>query len=1213
MGFRLTAPAPVKKLMEKPAERFQQGMDLTGKGFRSMLNFPGMETFFGIPARIADEAGYDPEKLGLDVPTPEKILPELPERTPARLRPFLEYVRASVDPFVGTAAAVGGPVIAVASAVSELLFDQPARAAIKKTLESFREDPDSVPTTAILPIALTALRGAGFTFEDEEIDALAESGGAMAGILFGVGVGNALLKSGNAAMRVLGRMLGGDPEPRTPAVALRKGEAPLLPQAPKTAMGRAAARVKHFFSTPRQRQDAVFEIAQSEMRGQRTLGIMESQRIFETLEEAMKAAAKETGRSLDDLRVSLGDYLKGEAVYLPETLRKPALKVRGQINRWQQEAADAGLIGQQIVDETLDTYLHRAYMAKLDPESWAMIVTKERPDVLARARQYLRENMRIPVAREAAERAPESVVIESVRKQMQSQFRRVVREGTPDVTAAQDAVRTLKKEILGNEKAGLKGVRDFLGTEKNPTPFRQMLADDLVARWNLSPQEAAGTIRAAVNALDRKTIATTWTELRVSMLKNIIKKEGVPPEIAGAVADTLSGIRRAFGEMEQTLVGMRKARLTQKEVAALERQFQERLEAATGRGPVSFRRATPDEVEGAVEEILRGDDISFHAAGGGGSARINLGPFTRRKDIPKEIRDLMGEINEGATAAALTVGNLSRAVSAKRFLDRFAAGSEVIPFGNVRQRVPWVSETRLPGYVPVQGKAWGPLDGKFILEKYADDLKGFVEAGQREAMIWQAMSGLMNFFKVSKTALNLATHMRNILGNAMFTDYAGIPYWDPGNWKYYQRAAQELMASGKGATAKQLRARGIGPAIGDEGVTQLVREAIEDGAVQTEMFGSEVFRETMEVYSKKNPVQAAKEMALRPVKAVGRVYNAEDQVNKLASYIKQREMGMVRAEAGRHVREWFPNFRDVSPAVRLARTTLGGAPFVSFFSEAVRINAKALKRHPVKAAKWIMMSTAMTEAARASLGVSRDEWEETKASLPSHQDQPMTVLWPSRDANGKLQVFDMTYTHPLGSIVAGRRQGLDVPFIGEFVLNNPILNTIVEYMTDTDPLTQGKSRKPGQSGTEWVAEMLLDNFAPSLTPGIPGTGIEGGSAFREIRSGVKRSMGGFAPGRFGQELPLHRVLLNELGPIRVTPVDEAMVRAGIQEKRGKFNELARGLRSLMRSGAIGKTKPDVVRDRAERILRQMRKIWERRNKTQGRRTEKEKTPSGLLE
>ena len=125
----------------------------------------------------------------------------------------------------------------------------------------------------------------------------------------------------------------------------------------------------------------------------------------------------------------------------------------------------------------------------------------------------------------------------------------------------------------------------------------------------------------------------------------------------------------------------------------------------------------------------------------------------------------------------------------------------------------------MPGYTKVEGRAWGPLNEKFVLDKYADDLKGFVETmtptGGIVGKLDAAQGYMMNFFKVSKTVLNPATHMRNILGNAMFADYAGIPVWDPRNFTYYTRAANELLQSGKGLTAKGIREAKLGKTLTD--------------------------------------------------------------------------------------------------------------------------------------------------------------------------------------------------------------------------------------------------------------------------------------------------------------------------------------------------------------------------------------------------------------
>lgn len=1184
MGFKLTGPGSV---LEKPIERFRQGVKLGEAGMKSLLNVPGVESIMSGPAVIAEFLGKDPKKLGLDVPMAEQILPELPAGTPAKLRPFLEYVRATVDPVAGAGAALLGPVQAVIGPVSELLIEQPTRSAIKNALTKFKADPESVPIGSVLPIAIYALNAAGFTMDEKDIDAISESGATLAGVLFGVGIGNALLKTVNPASRALGRILGGEAE--KPIYEIKPGEAPLLPRADTL-----TARTKKFLTPKILRQDPEFNIAMSETIGRKTLGNMQSKGVFTTIDDAVKTTAKQTGMDPHELVIAVGNALKGEGGPLHPRLEKSMREVRESVNRWQQRAADVGLIPQEIVDNTVDRYLYRGYMAKLSPETWT-----PPQDVLDKAREFLKRDLRIPVERADPSRSLESVVLENVRRQMQTQFRQEIRSGRPDVGLAQRVMGTMKKEILGNEKANLKSAKEFLGTEKTPSQFRQILSDRLVEEWNLTPQQAAGTVTSAINALSRKTIAVDFKDLRGQMLRKIIEKEGIKPEIAGTIAKTIRDTREAFDDMGEFLVQTRKARLTQKEVTILEKQFQDKLEKATGKGPISFRNATRDEVEGAIERILSGDDaFAFHAQQGGRSAKINLGPFTRRKDIPKEIRDLMGEINEGSTAAALTISNLSRAVESKRFLDKFANGSEIIEFGGMKQKVPWVSGTRVPGYSKVEGEAWGPLKDKFVLDKYKEDLQGFVEAMGPDGRWSKLQEHTMNFFKFSKTAGNVPTHPRNIIGNFMFADYARNPVWNPMNWKYYTQAANELLTSGKGFTAKGIRSLRKGANITEEGVTPLVREMIENGVINTELFGSEVFKDVLENYAKKNPMQVAFNTAKRPFRAIGRVYNGEDQVFKASTYLKNRAEGMSRQEAGYEARKWYPNFRDVAPATEKSRRSLLGAPFVSFYSEALRINVAAAKEHPIKFGKWLMFAPAIVEGSRAAIGITRDQWEKVKASLPSHKQQPMEVLAPWLDADDNVQTFDMTYLHPLGSMVASRQQGLQMPILGEFVLNNPILNTILEGVQNVNPLTGQESRKPGQPMVAWITELLIKNFAPPLTPGIPGTEIEGGTAFKEISRSIRRAKGEHVPGRFGQSPTVLRTLINELGPIRVTPVDANMLIAGLQEKKGDIYEMSRSIFTLGRAAIRGQISEDTARERAERIMRDIEKTVRGRQRAQ---------------
>ena len=611
-----------------------------------------------------------------------------------------------------------------------------------------------------------------------------------------------------------------------------------------------------------------------------------------------------------------------------------------------------------------------------------------------------------------------------------------------------------------------------------------------------------------------------------------------------------------------------------------------RVNAADG----TFRQATDDEVSGVVEKILGGEDKGVFIQSRGG-ARIELGPFTPRKDIPKPIRELMGEIEEGPAIAALTTLRLSNAVASKKFLDAFAKGSEAIEGAGAKQIVPWISETRIPGYVRVpEGRAWGPISGKFVLEKYAEDLKGLVGEMAPDGPIGRTVGHLMNTFKVSKTVLNPATHARNVLGNTMFADFANIPVTDPRNAPYFAKAASELLRSGKGAPARAVRRRHGGD-VTPEGVSPIVREAISSGAIGTEFLGNEIMRQVADGFSRQNPMRAMWEQMKRPVRALGRVYNAEDQIFKLASYMKQRELGMSPREAARHVNEWFPNYRDVAPVVKKTRESIVGAPFVTFFSEAARISVKAAKDHPVKLAKWFLLPNMITAAAAANVGMNEDQWKQTQASIPSYLRQPMTVLWPTRTEDGNVQIFDMTYVHPLGSILAEERTGrLDLPLVGQFVLNNPILNTAISIMENQKfgPLKGRPVVAPGQSEAEGWATQIAQQFLPSLTPPIPGVTAEGGTSAREIGKAIRRAGGERAPGRYGQSPSLPATLANELGPIRVVPVDPALRTSAAKEKVGDISDFQRGISSIANEYASGRIGRSQFIERRDRFLRQFR-------------------------
>lgn len=1141
---------PVTLDFSRIVRQFKGAKRFSEIGTASMSAFPGIQALTG--------------------QKPKTIIPEVPKGVP--FRPLLEAGRVAIDPLVGAVTAILGGAGMIMS-----------------------------PVTGV---ASEPLGAAGEKIAGRPGRFIGEVAGSVAEAFSLVGLGGVAAQSTKIPIRAAGQVLGAIPKKQV--FDLPPGVSPIVPKDNKVmnTLGEMAI--------PNYKRDASFVSMKAEMAGDSILGKMQANKIFKSFTKLSKKIAKHTGRSVDEVRKDLGDALKGTSTN--SSMNKAMRPFRDQINKLQQEAADLGLVSQELVDASVDSYLSRSYLSKLSPDAW-----QPSAEVEATARTYLQRNMRIPVGAKDPLRASESIVLEQTRRAALRSFRQSIRDKTPDVEFAKTMLRLLRTDVLGTARVRIKNIKEFLRTKgksgatretveetveegiKGPgglkdledlngpaRKLRTVIVEALETR-GLSKPEANTALDHAIRAQGIPAEGAAITTTTRTVTRTVTRETGGPAKSAEAVAEAselLKDIQGVFRGADEFIKEIRRGRLTKKRVGVLQKEFMDQLERITGKGPVRFRRPTADEVSGAVERIVNGGEFPMFVGRGGRSARIPLGPTIKRKDIPKEIRALMGEIEEGPTAAAITIDNLTRMNASKRFLDAVSQGSEVI--GN--QRVRWVSDTRIPGYVKVQGKAWGPLDGKFVLEKYAADLADFTQAMTPDWMlapgVKQTLSAsrfAMNTFKVSKTVLNPATHTRNVLGNTVFADFAQIPVWDPRNWPFYARAATELMKSGKGFTASALQKTGVAR-VGVEGTTKMVREAIQHGALQTEFVATEVLRDVAKGFAKLNPMKAMLAQMQRPIKAIGRVYNAEDQIFKLASYMKQREAGATAIEAARHVNKWFPNYRDVTKAVKVLRQSPVGAPFITFSAEASRIFVNAAKQHPVKFVKWMMLPKAFSAGAAAQIGLSGEDVKKIMASLPDYLRQPFTVLWPSEDKDGNPQIVDGTYSHPLGAMFAGKRTGkFDIPVIGDFVLNNPIINTALEVVNNIDFFTGRAIVEPGDVGAVEIGKKVLRDFGPSLTPGI-------GTSAREIGKAVRRERGEDVAGRFGQRRPLKDVLVGELGPIRKIPVDQDLELVGTRQRLRRIRDLRKSMANIQFDIARKEITPAEGRKRIDRIVETIKKL-----------------------
>ena len=566
------------------------------------------------------------------------------------------------------------------------------------------------------------------------------------------------------------------------------------------------------------------------------------------------------------------------------------------------------------------------------------------------------------------------------------------------------------------------------------------------------------------------------------------------------------------------------------------------------------RPASDAEVEGVIRQIL--EPKSRMTLPLRGRPRIPLDPVKRRKDIPVEIRQLMGEVEDGSYLAARTVMDQESMLINDEFFRAFRGGAEPMNVGGARVQMPWVRTTPAPGYRELpDAPAYGVLRGTHVLDKYADDLIALGRGDTSNALL-DAYFSYINYFKISKTVLNPATHARNVAGNFAFADFAGVAPWDPRAWGDYRRAFVHL-------------ARGID--------SVLMREAMAHGAIGAEMVGPDVQRlghMLADTAAKRGVFGAIKDLGAHGIDRAGRIYNQEDQLFKLAAYIRQRRLGATPRQASAHVNDWFPNYAEVGLAIRALRgseRTVGGAvgasignPFASYKAEALRIAAKAAREHPVKLVKWLTAPVILTTASMAAMGVDPASVRKAFRTLPEALQQPFTVLLPWRDAAGNLQFWDMTYFHFLGDVIAANPRapamqemlGRDNPvtatggaLVASFLGGSPMVSGALQILNNRDfftgqEVTQFPITTP--EGARDVGGLLVRKVLP--VPPLLTLGT------REVSRAAKE-----LPGTFGKTRTVPEALVEEVTGFKSVAADSVMRQRQALTLRGRVNEIQRDI------------------------------------------------------
>lgn len=347
-----------------------------------------------------------------------------------------------------------------------------------------------------------------------------------------------------------------------------------------------------------------------------------------------------------------------------------------------------------------------------------------------------------------------------------------------------------------------------------------------------------------------------------------------------------------------------------------------------------------------------------------------------------------------------------------RLLDkRFAEDAPTdVAIGGDKVIAEWAKENNLE-QVKGDKNVVGVLAGRYLPKHIAKDVNELTKVPK---LIERWYGAYLQAWKASKTIWNPPTHMRNIFGNFMFTDLAGVAVHDPRNLKYYKAAMADLIAKGSD-----------------------YRLLVREGVIGGEYYGNEVKQILVRMEKGDAPDLALIKLGQLLHEKLGRLYNAEDQVFKLAAFLKYRSQGMNAKTAAREVNRWFPNYAELHPwTKKVSRSPVGG-PFLAFNEQAIRIVGRAMIRHPLKLAKWAAIPGAMTAFSTYYLGMDEDEKD-----LVDSRRSSFEPLLPVRDKDGAVQKLDLRYIIPMANelqkiidLGTGKSGRIEVPFL----LQNPPL------------------------------------------------------------------------------------------------------------------------------------------------------------------------------
>lgn len=526
------------------------------------------------------------------------------------------------------------------------------------------------------------------------------------------------------------------------------------------------------------------------------------------------------------------------------------------------------------------------------------------------------------------------------------------------------------------------------------------------------------------------------------------------------------------------------------------------------------------------------------------------------RDYTKEERTKMGEILDARYTIAKTFMMMANDLSTGRFYKQVAENEdwaqikppamewrEAADYGRFWND-PEIGWVRVPETTIANSggkKRYGALSGMFVRAEIWRDLN---EVDQmQQSGLWRT---ILTQWKINKTARSPVTHTNNILSNVMFMDLAdvrlqdltkGIKSFAKGDAEYI--AARDAGAFGGDMIAQEIRKEVLQPILdeiaktGTDGKNPLLDRLGVLGTVADKIW---------------TWAKAADDRMLT-------AYQMEDEVFRMATYLRRRSLGDSVDVAARHAREQFLDYDIRAPWVNAARNSV--LPFISYSYRAIPKVAENVMNRPWKVAKYFALAYAANML--AYMWDDGDDGEDRERASLRDEEQgytwfgiPRMMRMPYRDKDGMPVFLDVRRWIPSGDVFDTNQGQSAIPVPASLQLGGPLLlafefalnkqsftgNEITNELTDTAGDKVAK-----------VGDWLWKSWMPSAA-WVPNSWY-----WEKIENALKG-----AEDYSGRKYSLPEATLSSVG-IKLKPQN---VQDGLGWKQRAFKEVERELRSEAR-------------------------------------------------